>query len=141
MSAADPTAAIAAYLLAQPELSAMVDDRVFRPELPRVQEKFMPRECIVVRRAGGYTMYGRTNLPVADPRIDVLCYGGSRLSSENIAGEVVLALKAIERVIWENTLLYWARIGIGPLPLIDPDTLWPFCVVSAQVMHADMQTV
>lgn len=136
MSAADPTAALAAYLLAQPAVSAIVAGRVFRPDLPASEDKLMPRACIVVREAGGGNLFGPSNIGWGDPRIDLICYGARRLEADQLAREVALALKALRRQTLEGCALQWARPS-KPLPLIDQDTQWPYSLVSAQVAHTE----
>lgn len=134
---ADPTKAVAAYL--RSTIGDLVEDRVFRPELPRKQIASMPRACIVLRLAGGYTLTGGGSLPVGDPRIDAICYGSTRMEAQKIATATLLALHDLERQVFENTLLHWARIG-GAVPGVDPDAHWPLFLVSAQVAFA-MRTV
>src|SRR4029077_11388622 len=94
-AAAEPAGALAGYLLAQTTLAAMVADRIFRPELPATEEPNMPRACIVIRRAGGYQLFGADNPPVGDPTLDIICYGARWLEAENIAATVVLALRSL----------------------------------------------
>ena len=133
---ADPTLSIAAYLIAT--VGDQCDNNVFRPAIPKTFISQMPVACIVVRAAGGYAMFGRGQLPVGDPRIDAICYGSTPLESQNLARGVVVALKALQREIWEGALIHWARISAGPLPAIDEDTLWNYTLVSAQVMHSEL---
>lgn len=135
MTAPDPTAAVAGYLLAQ--VGTLVTNRVFRPDLPDSETVNMPRACIVVAPAGGYSLFGGATLQVGDPRVDVRCFGQSQLEAQNIAREVILALKALRRGKWEQTLLHWARPS-GLVPFVDPKTQWPSAVVSAQVAHSEI---
>lgn len=143
MTAADPTAAVAAYLI--DAVGALVNGHVFRPQLPDKADLAgmgvrMPAPVLVVRPAGGYARFGGSDLPVGDPRVDVLCYGVTRLESDNIGREVLLALKALGSVVYERTLLRSARIS-GIVPLVDPDTAWSYSVVSAQVLCNDYASV
>lgn len=132
--AADPTKALAAYLKAT--VGDLVSGRVYRPELPQPVDKSMAQACLVIRPAGGGKMFGQGQLRVFDPVIDVICYGGSALEAHEVALAVVIALKQLTVGVWENCKLYWARVAGGPLPLLDPQTLWPASLVSTQVMHA-----
>lgn len=138
---ADPLAAICAYLqstvgdmLAQGETGP----KVFRPQLPTGEDENMPQACIVVRRAGGYKMFNTGTLPVADPTLNIICYGDVPQQSEVIATAVARALKQLSQSVWENTTLYWAKIAGGPVPLPDQQTLWPATWVGAQVMHGEL---
>lgn len=140
MAAADPSAAVALYLKGIPAVNDIVSGRVFRPSLDDPDEiEQMPRAAIVVRRAGGYTLFGGVNIPVGDPRLDIFCYGESFLEAEDLGAEVVNALKALRQQVIEGTRLYWARIEGGPLPLPDPEDHWPQAVVTAQVAHCEVQ--
>lgn len=143
MTAADPRAAIAAYLI--DTVGDLVDGHVFRPRLPDKADLAgmgvtMPAPVLVVRAAGGYARFGGSDLPIGDPRVDVLCYGETRLEADNIAGEVLLALKALGSKVYERTYLRSARIS-GVVPLVDPDTAWNYSVVSAQVLCNDYASV
>lgn len=146
---ADPLAAICAYLastvgslMTQMPVTGIAgpvgSPAIFRPDIPRGWDQYMPTACIVVRGAGGYQLFGGGSMPVADPRLDVICWGGSQLEAASIARSVTIALKQLGPSVWENTLLQWARVT-GPLPMVDADTLWPCNFVSAQVMHAEEQ--
>lgn len=139
---ADPLAAVAAYLQASAVgqmLQAMPHGpAVYRSMLPQSVQKKMPFSCIVVRPAGGYTLFGSGLLPVADPRIDFTCFAGTPQESYEIAVATARALKQLQMSVWENTKLYWARIAGGPIPLPDQNTLWPATWLSAQVMYAEI---
>jgi hypothetical protein len=135
-AAADPTLAIAAYLKAQAPVFDATEGRVFRPELPEGEEPKMGEGLVVVRPAGGGQMFGRSNLPVIDSRLDVVCYGSTRLEAENIGREVQLALKDLRVGKWEEVKVYWARIVGGVASAIDPQTNWNFSLVTTQVMHS-----
>lgn len=130
--APDPRLAVAAYLLER--VGDLVEDRVFRPKLPQTQDKHMPRACIVVSGAGGASRYGDSYLPLGTPRLDVRCYGSSGLEADNIAQASLLALKRMRPCVSEGVRLYSASISAEPLPLIDPETNWPFTLVTSVVM-------
>jgi len=136
VSAADPTAALAAFLLSN--VGSLVDGRVFRPKVPRTEDEFMPRACIVVRNAGGYQLFGDSYLPVGDPRLDVIAYGGSDLEADNIARECLLALKGLQTSVWADCVVHWCKISAGIIPLVDQETNWPFSQFSTQVMVTEL---
>jgi hypothetical protein len=135
-SAADPTLAIAAYLKTDVRVIEQSGGRVFRPELPEAEQQTMPKNLVLVRPAGGGAMFMRSRLPVRDSRLDVICYGGSRLSAENLAREVARALDELQRSTWESVIVFWVRVVSRPNSAIDPNTNWPFALVTAQVMHS-----
>lgn len=137
-TAADPTAAIAEYLSTELEaVTGTVADglRVFRPNLPKGEDEFMPAACVIVAPSGGSALFGRTFLPIATPIIDCYCYGGTHLQADNVARSVSQALQQLQRSVVEGVCLCWARITAEPKSMVDQDTLWPLAIVSAQVMH------
>lgn len=135
-SVADPTLGIGLYLKAHTEVNAATEGRIYRPELPGTADPNMPQGCLIVRPTGGGSMFGRDYLGFLDSRVDITCYGSTRLESENIARMVQLALKELTHGVWEGVVLRWARIAGATSSAIDPQTNWPFAVVVAQVMHA-----
>lgn len=128
----DVRAALAGYLLER--VGDLVDQRVFRPQLPQTEDKHMPRACIVVSGAGGASRYGDSYLPLGTPRLDVRCYGSSGLEADNIAQAALLALKRMRPNVSEGVRLYSASISAEPLPLVDPGTDWLFTLVTCVVM-------
>lgn len=136
--AADATGALVSYLKTT-RVNDVTSGRVFRPELPDTEMQSMPRACVVIRRAGGYGLFGGSNPPVGDPTLDLFCYGETWLQSESVvAGEVILALRSLRTATFAGARLYWARIAGGPNPFDDPKTRWPCTVVSAQVAHCEI---
>lgn len=142
LTAADAPMGIVQFLRLDAVVSALTGGRIVRPALEEGEDKLMPRSAIVVRKAGGGAMFGRGNLQVIDSRIDCICYGSTRLEADSVAGEVERALKNMRaQRIGDGEAggplkLYWARISGGASSAIEPDALWPFALVSAQVMHS-----
>lgn len=147
MSAADPSAALCTYLAADGDVGDLVGSSIFRPSLPDKEDlpQPMPFACIVIKRAGGYRLFQGGNIPLGDPRLDIVCYGGTELEAEHVAAAVVSALRSLRQSVWPETnaegsptvRLLWANIEAGPLTAIDPDTSWPTSIVSAQVAHTE----
>lgn len=135
MSISDPTAALAMFL--RSNLSDLIDGRTYRPQLPKSADKDMAQACIVVRRAGGLKVYGKSQLPISDPTVDLICYGATAMEAETVAAAACAALKGLVMEVWEGVMLYSANIIAGPLPLPDLQTLWPAALVSTQVLHRD----
>jgi hypothetical protein len=141
---ADPAAALCAYLAST--VSTVLDTipsaygggaAIFRPQLPEWVDSENPLGSITVRHAGGYTMFGSGLMQVADPRLDLTCYGSTAQQAAMIALTVAHALKQLTMSVWEGCTLYWAKIAGGPMPLPDQQTLWPAVWISAQVMHSE----
>lgn len=140
---ADPLAAVCSYLRAQ--IGGQLDQwagqpAVFRPSLPEAVDASMPLTCVVVRAAGGYKMFGAGLLPVADPVLDVICYGEKPQGSYQVAVAAAHALKQLTQSVWNGVLLYWAKVSAGPVPLPDTETIWPATWLAAQVMYSEIAT-
>lgn len=140
---ADPAAALCAFL--QASVGDLLDQGpngplVYRPSLPEKVDPKMPQACIVVRPAGGYKLFGTGRLPVADPVLDLMCYGAVEQQAYTIAVASAQALRQLTMSVWENCKLYWAHISAGPVPLPDAQTLWSACFLSTQVMYAEVAT-
>lgn len=147
LTATDHAGAVCAYLASTvgsalgtiTSPSGSTGPAVFRPDLPEWADKSMPLAALVVRPNGGYKMFGTGPLPVVDPVLDIICYGGAHQQSYEVAMQVAQALRALRMSVWEGATLYWARISGGPLPLPDSYTLWPATWISAQVMMSESQ--
>ena len=132
---ADPLAAVCAYL--QAATGDVFEMRAFRPDLPQSEDQFMPRACIVVRRAGGVSPFGDSYMPITAQRLDIACYGANQQECEMVAQSVVVAMKRLTNSHWENCKLYSANISAGPLPSFEANTLWDMCLVSVQLLFAE----
>ena len=111
---------------------------VFRPDMPQGFDQVMPAASIVVRPAGGYKQYGKTQFYIGDPTVDVICYGGTQQQATELCRATAVALKQLVAQEWENTLLYSSQVIAGPTPLPDTQTLWPSCWLSAQLVHGEL---
>lgn len=139
MAVADPRTAIAGYLL--DTIGALVDGHVFAPKLPEDDDMpddlIMPQACIIVSGAGGASIHGGSFLPLGTPRIDVRAYGSTGLEADTVAQACQNALKQLRPCVYEGVKLHSANISAEPNPLVDPTTLWPFTLVSVQVMYVE----
>lgn len=134
MTVLDPVAAVADYL--RDEVGSLCDDRVYRPELPRTDNKLMPRTAVVVRPGGGYRQFGGGTLKIGDPSMDIMCYGSTRRQADEVAQAALLAMKELLAETRQGVNLKCARVS-GTIPLMDPDTQWPYTIFSTQVICAE----
>lgn len=111
---------------------------VFRPDLPSWYDASMPAACVVVRPAGGHTQFGSSMLYIADPRVDVVCYGADQQQATALCVSVTVASKRLVSEVWDGVLIYAANIAGGPIPLPDEKTLWPACWCSVQLVHGEL---
>jgi hypothetical protein len=111
---------------------------VFRPDLPQAFDQLMPCACVVVRPAGGYTQFGKSQLYLGDPRVEIIAYGTVEQEATEICRAACVACKQLVAQRWENMLLYSAQVSAGPIPLPDAQTLWPACWASVQLIHGEL---
>lgn len=144
--AANPRAALIHYLLANTDIAALVETRIW-PELPEKEAQQQARAAIVITESGGGTI-GPGAESYADwenTRMDILCFGKDPYEASNLQRTVTVVLKRMERTVvrWTfkvngvstqmETVLVDATITGGPISGRDPDTDWPFCFASYNV--------
>lgn len=136
--AANPLAALVAYLRADADVAALVGVRVFGRELPRAETDAMPRQAVVLKRAGG-GLLGRGYQEYGDIRVDVYCYGATGLEADELHDEVRAALKhRLRATVAAGVLLHWARPSSDGSSGREPDTDWPLTVSSWQLLSSDV---
>jgi len=135
MAGAEPLAAVRAFLLADADLAAIVGTRVFVGELPESEIEQMPRATVQLEPGGGM---GNANQLYGDPRIDFYCYGDSPRVAWQVYRALHAALKDLQREVFAETLLHWAReSAMGALGR-DPEKDWPVTLNSWQVRAAEI---
>lgn len=144
---AEPVLAYVMFLRAQ--VGSMVEQAqqpdgaqypaVFRPDLPRWYAPSMPASAIVVAPRGGYTRFGDGQFPIADPRLDVVCYGAEDdlQGATQLARTVATVTKQLVCEVWNGVLLMSAAVSAGPVPLPDAQTTWPSAWLSVQLVHGE----
>lgn len=138
---ADPTEGVAAFLLAQ--VGSTVEGRVYRPELPQLDDPLMPTSAIVVMPAGAGGLLAGSRLEVVDSMVDVLCYGETRLNADNLARQAQSALKYLKMQVVEcpeaggKMLLYWAREASGTNPRQEGQANWAYSEFTIQLLHSE----
>lgn len=134
--AADPIAALVAYLKAVP----VAGGRVYGGELPRAQNASMPRAAVVLKGAGGGVL-GQGYQNYGDLRVDADCYGESPLAGWQLYLEVYALLKHLRREVAAGVLLHWAKSSSRGISARDPETDWPLTVSSWQVLASEVEVV
>lgn len=134
----DAIPALVAYLKADSGVLA-ITTRVFAPRLPISEAANMPRQCVVLRRAGGLGFAGARDFTrLQELRIDAFCYG----ANEKEAGTLNLAvhdalLRNLDREKVGSVLLHSATQSAGPADLMDPDGNWPLVLETFNVIAAE----
>ena len=135
----DHIAALRAYLLSAANADAGTEGRIYGAEVPQSEHANMPRRAILLRDAGGYVLPGsQVDIEIGDPRVDILCYGATPFEAKAVWRAVHPHMRRLNREVWSQTLLHWARQGGGPNGGIDADTKWPFILSSYQVLASEV---
>lgn len=134
----DVVAAIRTYLLADATVASISGGRLYGGELDKDEEPNQPRAAAVLRRSGGGLM-GRSQL-YGDRRIDLICYGANPKEASDLFDACRDALKALQRHRDAATqvLIHWAVVSVDGVSGHDPQTAWPICIGSFQVLAADI---
>jgi hypothetical protein len=127
----DVLAAIRAVLLADPDVVALCDVRVYACELPKAGVESMPRACVVVTYAGG--MEKRGTDPIGKPRVDAYSYGATYRAAGQVDRAVYDALRAVQRQKVGEVLIHGVALSGGPIPMRDTEAGWPVFVRSMSV--------
>lgn len=136
MSAADPEAALVAYLKADADLVALVAAYVFAGELPANITKLMPRKALVLRASGGVSLTGDSFVEHDTGRFDLFAFGETPKEASLVMRTAELAMKRLRRSVHANTLLHWAKPAGGGISGREPQTEWPRQFQSFQLFYA-----
>ncbi len=94
-----------------------------------------PVPAVTLNMAGGLPQYGQVdNLPIAQQRFDVVCYGETRFEANGIYRKVATALRFMARQVVDGVLLYRIVKSGGVQSLIDTDTGLPIEVQSFELV-------
>ena len=123
----DVMQALLNWILDQAEVSTLVGTRGFVNKIPRAtieaQDTFHPQKILVLRQAGGAPKADL--LPTDDSTITVLCYGEDDLEADSVRRAVWKLFVFLDRVLQDTVLIYHINPAGGPVPLVDPDIVWP----------------
>jgi hypothetical protein len=127
----DVLAALRTVLLADADVAALCEARVWAAEMPKAEATSMPRCCVVICYAGGFER--RATDPIVRPRADVYSYGETFHRAGQVDRAVYSALKALSRERVGEALIHGVFLAGGPVPLRDSDAGWPVMVRSMSV--------
>ena len=134
----DVIGALRTYLRADTGVSTLAGTNVFGGQLPRsIQESSSgPPTAVVLRRTGGGSL-GQTN-NFGDKRVDVDCYGADTKTASDLWDAVYEALKGMGTIVEDEVLLHWAICVADGTSGHDPQTTWPVCIGTFQVLAAEV---
>lgn len=94
-----------------------------------------PVPAVALNMAGGLPRYGQVdNLPIAQQRFDVICYGETRYEANAVYRKVAQILRGMARQIVDGVLLIRIVKSGGVNSLIDADTNLPIEVQSFELV-------
>lgn len=136
---ADALAAMVSILRADATLAALVSTRVYGVRLPDDQSVHMPRNAVVLSRAGGGLGPGnRSYVPVLNTRIDMRAYGVTDYGAMQVWEAAHRVLKNWRPGVAASTYLYPIVVEIGPVDLLEPEVNWPIVLSSYQVQSGEL---
>lgn len=140
MNAADPIAALAAYLKADAALTALLGARVFGGELPVGETASMPRKALVLRPSGGVSLTSGSQVEHDTVRIDLFAFGETPKEAGRVMATATLAMRRLRRSVHAGVLLHWVNSAGGASSGREPQTEWPRQFQSFQLFHS-LETV
>lgn len=131
----DVVGALRTFLKADAGVSAITSN-VYGGSLPRSVDSAQPEASVVLRRAGGGAI-GRVN-QFGDKRIDVDCYGANEKEASDLFDAVYAALKGMGTQVVDQVLIHWAACVVDGTSGHDPQTTWPVCIGTFQVLVSEI---
>lgn len=135
MTPADPAAGLIAFLKADADTAALVEDRIFAAELPEEETAGRVRKALVIRASGGIQLLAGTFVNHETARFDVFAFGETPREAARVLSTAALALRQLRGSVHAGCLLHWANPASGPISGREPVTEWPRQFQSFQVMH------
>lgn len=132
----DVVGALRTFLEADSATATATGARIYGGALPKDELANQPRAAIVLRRAGGGAI-GR-GAAYGDKRIDVDAYGATEKEASDVFDAAYTALKALRRQLVGNVLIHFANVSADGASGHDPQTGWPLCIGSFQVLMAEV---
>lgn len=137
----DTIGALVTHLLATSAVTTLTSTRVYGDELPEYKATDMPLAAVVVRTAGGTASMGGAHKAWSDQSIDLDCYGLTLKACTDLNTVVRRSLSRLNRrrvlVDGRYVLIHWAREISRPVSGRMPDSGWPVCLSTWQVLTAE----
>lgn len=131
----DVVTAVQSWLADGGALAEAAEGRFFGHGLPDDEAQSMPRACVVITDAGGYT----DDLPEAMDRgrVDIRAYGETRDVAKRVAVLVRARMRELTRTVRHGVVLSAAsRVG-GYIPYSEPIGGWPAVLRSYLVPYVE----
>jgi len=121
------------------ELAEAVEGRIFGHELPDAEAPSMPRPCVVITLAGGFT----DGLPeeMDRARVDIKSYGATPDQAATVSIRVRRRMRELTRTVRNGIVISApSRVG-GYIPFREPIGDWPAFLRSYLVPFSDRRVV
>lgn len=126
--------------LAESTITDLVSTRIFVNRIPEDEiesaDTFHPPKMLVIRQAGGAAK--ADTLPVDDSSVNILCYGESDFEADRVRRAVWERFVNLKRETFSSVLIHHVNPTGGPIPLVDPDIVWP-AVSQSFTLMADVK--
>lgn len=145
----DPMAALRSLVVDDIGVIALLDEstseiaseaRIYVNRIPEADieaaDTFHPPKMVVLRQSGGSSKID--TLPIEDLRINVLCYGESDFEADRVRRGVFKLFTHADRQRFGSVLIHHINAAGGPIPLVDPDIVWP-AMSQAYTLQADTE--
>lgn len=109
----------------------IAEGRVFGARLPDSETSSMPRDCVIVRPAGGGATKGY--MPTTAERVDIRVYSNSEYNAHQLSVQIARILHNLTTTSTSSGKILWAKRSGGPFQSTESDTKWPFGWSSWQV--------
>lgn len=131
----DLMTALRTMVLADSNISALVDTRVYMNRIPKAvieaADTFHPPKMLVLRQAGGF---GKADtLHTDDQTVSALCYGETDYEADSVRRAVWQAFVDLDRATHDEVLIHHINPTGGPIPSVEPDLVWPVIAQSFTV--------
>ena len=135
----DPLVALKTLLLANDDVKALVDTRVYIAELDAEDSKDMPQAAIVLQNSPGATA-PKGCMKVGAVTFDLWAYGANTEQASTVDRAAYGLLKFLLRKDVDNTLIHSVTPISDPVYLRDEDTKSPVYIRSYSVLAAEIAT-
>ena len=143
MAIPDPLATLRTILGLEATVTALAPAaRIYAGELPEAEAAAQPRTAVLLQPAGGLPELGW--MALAQPRVDVKCFGKTPFEAAQLSLAVHDVLKNLQRRIAAASssgtrgLIHGAQLYGGPNALRDPDGDWPFVLRTYLLLTSDV---
>lgn len=136
MTDADLIGSLVAWMLADADSVALVDQDIFGGELSGDILDRGPKRALVLAPSGGVSLTAGSDAEIDTPRIDLTAYGATAAEADEVMRTAAPRIRSLKRTVVSGTLIHWAKPAGGSGPARDGDTQWPQAFRSFQIFYS-----